>query len=451
MPDAIHRRDCLRLGAGMLAGTLLSTKVRPLSAAEPAEKRARIGFVGLGPRGSWLLQCLVNYVPNVTIPAVCDLVPERVQKAIDTVTQTGQPAPVGYCKGEYEYRSMFERDDLDAILIATGVQKEARIAVDAMKAGKDVATEVTGAYTLEDCWNLVETKERTGKRLMLLEQCCYDDLNLAILGMVRRGVFGEPYYAECSYVHDLKNDKDNSYFVQPDGTPTWRGQLLSDGYGSSYGPHGLTSVAKWMDINEGDRFESCTAVMSDPRELHAQLVAHYGADSPAAQLKIKTGDFHTTLIRTAKGRMIRLDYSLTATRPYSRYYLLQGMEGCLDTRVGCYLRGQGPMHEWQPVETFVDKYRHPWWALEGEEADKVGGHGGMDFFCLREFVRMIVEGFQPWVDVYDTAAYNAINHCSQVSIDRKGAAVEIPDFTHGRWKTPGWRSGPQDPMTGIAL
>jgi hypothetical protein len=238
-------------------------------------------------------------------------------------------------------------------------------------------------------------------------------------------------------------------FVNADGTPTWRGRMMTEGYGSSYGPHGLTSAAKWMDVNDGDRLESCTAVMSDPRELHAQLVEHFGADSPAAKLKVQTGDFVTTLIRTAKGRMIRLDYSITATRPYSRYYLLQGMQGCIDTRVGCYIRGDGPMHQWQPVDKYVAKYRHPWWTAEGENAAKVGGHGGMDYFCLREFVHVIVQDREPWVDCYDSAAYNAINHCSQQSIDRKGAAVEVPDFTKGRWKTPGWRKGPQDPMFGI--
>lgn len=451
MSERIDRRDCLRIGAtGLLAGAAISGNAVRSATGDHASEIARIGFVGLGGRGRWLLDCLVVHFPNVQIPAVCDLIPDRVQAGIDIVQRTSRPAPVGYCQGEYEYRSMLQRDDLDAVVVATGVQKLAPISCDVMKAGKHAAAEVTGAYTLDDCWAIVEEKERSGKNYMLLEQCCYDDLNLMVLGMVKRGIFGEPYYAECSYIHDLKDDdKNQTYFVTPDGKQTWRTRLMTEGHGSSYGPHGLASVAKWMDINEGDRFDYCTAMMSDPRELHGQLVEQYGADSPPARFAVQTGDFLTTLIRTVQGCMIRLDYALTATRPYSRYYLLQGTQGCLDDRYGCYIRGDGPLHTWQPIENYMKKYRHPWWIEGGENATKVGGHGGMDYFCLRELVQMITDNHAPWVDCYDCAAYNAINHCSQISIDRKGAGVEIPDFTHGRWKTAGWRKGPQDPMFGI--
>ncbi len=451
MSERINRRDCLRLGAsGVLAGAMVGFHTASSAADDDAAPTARIGFVGLGGRGQWLLDCLVTHFAHVQIPAVCDLISDRVGAGVEIVKRTGRPAPIGYCGGEHEYRNMLQRDDLDAVIVATGVQVMAGIACDVMKAEKHAAAEVTGAYSMEDCWAIVEAKEQSGKHYMLLEQCCYDDLNLMILNMVRRGVFGEPYYGECSYIHDLKDDdKNQTFFVTPDGEQTWRTRLMTEGHGSSYGPHGLTSVAKWMDINEGDRFDYCTAMMSDPRELHGQLVEQYGADSAPARFAVQTGDFVSTLIRTVKGRVIRLDYSITATRPYSRYYLLQGTQGCLDDRYGCYIRGDGPMHTWQPIDEYKKRYRHPWWTQDGDDASKVGGHGGMDYFCLREFVRLITDHHAPWVDCYDAAAYNAINHCSQLSIDRKGAGVEIPDFTKGRWKTPGWRRGPQDPMFGI--
>jgi predicted dehydrogenase len=455
MREQFNRRECLRRGAaGLAAGAMLNADVFSLSAAEESPKPVRIGVVGVGPRGSYLARCLATYYPGVSVRAVCDLDRRRADAAVAIIKQITGTAPVGYCKGEHEYRNMFQRDDLDGIVVATGVQVLAPIAVDAMKAGKHVSAEVTGANTLDDCWAIVEEKERSGKHYMLLEECCYDDVNLMILGMIKRGLFGEPYYAECSYVHDCKVDTaGNPRFVTGDQTLSWRGRLLAEGHGSAYGPHGIASAAKWLGINDGDRFESCSAVMSDPREVHAQMVERFGRDSKAAKIKFQTGDFLATLIRTVKGKMIRLDYSISSTRPYSRYYLLQGMTGCFDSRSGIYVRGDRPREyhaQWTPTSEFFKKYRHPWWTKSAETAKKTGGHGGMDYFCLRDFVDMVRGDHEPWIDCYDTAAYNALNQCSQLSIDRKGAAVEIPDFTKGKWKDADWRKGRPGPATAIS-
>jgi hypothetical protein len=403
----------------------------------------RIGVIGLGHRGAFLLRSLVSYFPEVAVPALCELKADRLQAGVELVKKIKGATPAAYGRDQYDYRNMAQRGDLDGILVATGVQVFAQIAVDVMKAGKNVATEVTGPHTLEDCWAIVEEKERSGKHYMLLEQCVYGDVNLMILGMIQRGLFGEPYYAECSYVHDIKVDgSGRSRFVEADQTLSWRGRLMTEGRGSSYPAHGIGSPAKWLGINDGDRFAYCNAMMTDPREIRAQVVEQFGPDSKAANIQFQTGDFHTTLIRTAKGKMIRLDYSLSNTRPYSRYYLLQGMNGCFDSRCGLYVRGTGrriPYPEWRSVDEFLEKYRHPWWTKEGQKALKTGGHGGMDYFCLRDFVGMLRCDREPWVDCYDAAAWNVLNHCSALSIDRKGAPVEIPDFTKGRWKDPDWR------------
>jgi len=378
--------------------------------------------------------------------------PARLEEGIAIVKKATGAAPVGYCKGEYEYRNMLQRDDLDGVVVATGVQVLARIAVDAMKAGKHVSVEVNGPYSLDDCWAIVEEKERSGKHFMLLEQCCYGDVNLMILNMLKHGLFGEPYYAECSYVHDIKIGADGkSRLVQADQSLSWRGRMLAEGHGNAYAAHGLATPMKWMGINDGDRFDHCIAMMCDPREAHAQIVEQFGADSQAAKIPFQTGDFLTTLIRTVKGKMIRVDYSLTNTRPYSRYYLLQGMNGCFDSRSGIYVR-KGPRTatpNWTPVDDFLKTYRHPWWAKEAQQALKSGGHQGMEYFCLRDFVDMIRYNREPWLDCYDAAAIGVINHCSQTSIDRKGAAVEIPDFTKGKWQDPNWRKDRPTPASVI--
>jgi predicted dehydrogenase len=451
--DSLDRRGFLQQGAAAAAAVVsLGAASSAATSPEKPAKPVRIGVIGLGPRGTFLLRSLVSYFPEVTVPALCDLKPERLQAGIELVKKIKGAAPAGYGKGEYDYRNMVERDDLDGVLVATGVQVFGQIAGDVMKAGKHVATEVTGPHTLDDCWAIVEEKERSGKHYMLLEQCVYGDANLMILNMIKQGLFGEPYYAECSYVHDVKTDGSGktSRLVLADQTLSWRGRLVAEGHGSSYPAHGIGTAAKWLGINDGDCFAYCTAMMTTPREIHAQLVEQFGPDSKAAKIKIQTGDFLSTLIQTAKGRMIRLDYSLSNTRPYSRYYLLQGMKGCYDSRSGLYLRGQSPRYEFDPVDKFLEKYRHPYWRKDAATALKTGGHGGMDYFCLRDFVSMVRDDHEPWVDCYDAAAWNALNHCSASSIDRRGAPVEIPDFTKGKWKDPNWRKGRPSPAAAIS-
>jgi predicted dehydrogenase len=450
-----RRRFFRQGGAAVAALSSLGAAVSAAPSPDESGKPVRIGVIGLGPRGSFLLRSLVSYFPEVVVPAVCDLKPDRLQAGIELVKKIKRATPAGYGKGEYDYRNMAQRDDLDGILVATGVQVFGRIAADVMKAGKHVATEVTGPHTLDDCWAIVEEKERSGKHYMLLEQCVYGDVNLMILNMVKQGLFGEPYYAECSYIHDVKTGgAGKSRVVEADQTLSWRGRLAAEGHGSSYPAHGIASAAKWLGINDGDRFEYCNAMMSDPREVHVHLVEKFGPDSKAAKIKFQMGDFHSTFIRTAKGKMIRLDYSISCTRPYSRYYLLQGMNGCFDSRTGVYIRGVSKESSpgygtWDPAEKFLEKYRHPFWRKDAATALKTGGHGGMDYFCLRDFVAMLRDDHEPWVDCYDAAAYNALNKCSEQSIDRKGAPAEIPDFTKGKWKDPNWRKGRPGPAAVI--
>lgn len=449
MSKRIDRRRWLESGAaGMVAGAVFGPR---LLAEEESPKPVRIAVIGLGGRGRYLLRCLLSHHPGVIVPALCELKPDRLEAGVATVKKIKGTTPDGYCKGELEYRNMLQRDDVDGVLVATGVQKFGRIAVDVMKAGKHVGTEVTGPHTLEDCWSIVEEKERSGKHYMLLEQCCYGDVNLMILNMLKQGLFGEPYYAVCSYVHDIKTGgSGKSRLVNEDQTLSWRGRLVAEGRGSSYPAHGIGTPAKWLSINDGDRFEYCNAMMSDPREIHLQLVEQFGPESEAAKMEFRTGDFHSTLIKTVKGKMIRLDYSLSNTRPYSRYYLLQGIGGCFDSRVGIYVKGASRESHpgygtWDTVETFQEKYRHPFWRKDAETALATGGHGGMDYFCIRDFVDMVRNDRPPWIDCYDAAAWNALNHCSQLSVDRKGAPVEIPDFTKGKWEDPLWRKDRPSP------
>ena len=438
-----NRRDFLR-NSSVATALAATSSMASAASADNSDKTAdhlrpiRVGVVGTGPRGRWHIINMLRFQQNVEVPAICDIAPSALAAGVKTVKDiTGkEPAVYGKNGDEYDYRKLCERDDLDAVLAATPSKWLGRMSIDALNAGKHAGHEVPGCYTIEECHGMVEAEEKSGKHCMLLENCCYGRDNMMLMNMVRKGAFGEPYFGVGSYVHDCRH-----YFFDGNGKLTWRGDLAAEAYGASYNPHGLGSPSKWLGIHDGDRFESCICMSTTPREVKKYAVKKYGADSAQAKIPYTHGDFVTTVIHTAKGREIRIDYSLNCTRPYSRYYLLQGTDGCFDSRVGMYIEGiTKKAHEnWDPVADYYEKYDNPNWLAGSAQAKKCGGHGGIDYFVIRDFVKMVRENKRPWIDVYDAAAWASILHFSKLSLDRKGNRVEVDDFTKGKWKDPNWR------------
>ncbi|MCX7425319.1 MAG: Gfo/Idh/MocA family oxidoreductase [Planctomycetia bacterium] len=279
MPTRSNRREFLQnTTTGMLAAAALATAGRATFAQEPAKKPVRIGVVGTGPRGRWHIQNMLTNQQPLEVTAICDIKPAALQAGVDVVKKLSGKEPATYSKDEHDYLNLCQRDDVDAVLAAVPPKWLGRMSIDAKKAGKHAAHEVSGCYTIEECWEIVETKEKTGKRCMMLENCCYGEENMQIMHMIRQDVFGEPYFGEGSYIHDGRH-----YMFDSSGKITWRGELIRDAYGSSYCPHGLGSPSKWLGINDGDRFESCVCMMSRPKEAHAYCVAKFGADSEPAK------------------------------------------------------------------------------------------------------------------------------------------------------------------------
>jgi len=392
---------------------------------EPAP--VRVAFIGVGSRGTGLLRQLLR-VEGVQVPAICDVKVSHLERGIELVKQARGNTPAGFSKGPYDYRRMLERDDFDAVLIATPAILHAEMSVDSMNAGKHVASEVPGAYTVDECWQMVRAKEKSGRRYMLLENYTYSRSRMMVGNMVRAGEFGDCYYAECSYIHDCRRLR-----FQSDGTLTWRGECKRDMYGNLYPTHALGPIAKWLDLNRGDRMVSLVCRMSEPAAIHAYAVRRFGPDSKAAQIEFKCGDHSLTLVKTAKGRLISVFYDSDSPRPASIFYLVQGSQGVYDSRNGIYIDGKSPGHKWETTSKYSDQYDHELWKTKGEAALK-SGHGGGDYLELLEFVDAIREDREPYIDVYDSASWSSLVELSARSIDAGGSSVEIPDFTNGKWK-----------------
>jgi len=427
MPKPIHRRHFLQLGAaaGIAAGLSSSTR------AQESPKPIRLGVIGVGGRGTHHVQLAL--AAGIDIPALCDIKEANLNRAIDVVQKARPGDKVdGYSQGPTDYRRMLKRDDLDAVLVATPMQDHGVMSIDGLRAGKHVLSEVAAAMTLDECWGLVHAAEETGKIYMLAENCCYWRHTLMIRNMVQKGIFGDLTFAECGYVHDCR-----SLDFEPDGTLTWRGEMARDWAGNLYPTHSFGPVAQWLGINRGDRMVSLVASSTKPAALRDFAIQRFPEGSPARRQEFKVGDSVTTLIRTAKGRMIDLRVDMFSPRPVPRttYHALQGLKASYESRLdGVWIDGRTQGRKWEPLDTYAKEFDHPLW-VEGEKEAEGTGHGGADYFCTRAFWDCVRTGGEPPVDADDAAAWSSIIPLSHKSILEGGAPQEIPDFTAGKWET----------------
>ncbi len=434
------RRDFLRTGAAAGLGAAISAlkpaiaKAAPFAGGARAAFRVapvpvvRVGFVGVGGMGSVHVQNFLN-MDGVVVKAICDVREDKVARARKWVEEAGQPSPVGYSRGPRDFERMCAEEDLDLILTATPWEWHVPVCVAAMKNGKHAATEVPAAVTLDECWQLVETAEKTGRHCVMMENCCYDQLELRTLNMVRRGLLGEVLHAEAGYRHDLREVK-----FSAEGEGLWRRRHSMLRNGNLYPTHGLGPVAQCMNINRGDAFDTLVSYSSPSRGLQEYARAAFGPDSPQAREKFVLGDVNTSLLRTKNGRTVILIHDTNLPRPYTRINLVQGTRGLVQKWPDqVHIEGRSPKHEWQPFDAYLE-YEHPLWtrlAAQGEGR----GHGGMDFIEDFRLVESLHKGEPMDADVYDAAAWSAVQELSVRSVARKGEPQAFPDFTRGSWRT----------------
>ncbi len=433
----IDRRDFVKVAA--LSGIGISLAPYLSFGSNLSSKTARIGFIGVGGQGRSHLRNILNR-KDVIVPAFCDIDPEANIKAQEMIVKAGHAKATVYDENEYSFEKMVERDDLDGVIISTPWLWHTRMAVATMKAGKYAGVEVSAANTLQECWDLVNTYEETGVPCMIMENVCYRRDVMAVLNMVRQGVFGEPVHARCGYRHDLRGVKFNpgvNFGKGSHGEARWRTQHSIKRNGDLYPTHGAGPVATWLDINRGNRFVSLTSTATKSRGLHDYIVNHPegGKDHPNAKIKWELGDVVTTLINTANEETILVTHDTNLPRPYSLNFHLQGTKGLTDfdghtKRI--YIEGKSKPHQWDDMEPWLEKYDHPLWKRYGEFAEG-SGHGGMDFFVANAFIESVKRNVQPPLDVYDAAAWSAISPLSERSIANGGEPQDFPDFTRGRW------------------
>lgn len=393
-------------------------------------KTMKIGVLGLGGRGQGLLKDAI--LPacedfNVEVAAVYDPYEDRTQRGVDIVFEKTGKRPIAAKSVE----EIMSNPDIQGIITPSAWESHVDVLVAAMKAGKYAATEVGGAYTIEDCWKLVDTYEETGTPCMMLENCCYGQRELMLLNMVRMGLLGDVVHCAGGYMHDLRdeiaNGKENRHY---------RLRNYMNRNCENYPTHELGPIAKLLDINNGNRMVSLTATASCAKGLHQYIVDKKGAEDPLADVQFAQGDIFTTVIKCAKGQTITLQLDTTLPRCYSRGFTIRGTKGAYfeDTDM-VFMDGKDAKYDfdcheiWGNAKEYAKEYDHDLW----KNYDPKGGHGGMDYLVISAFLEAMVNGKRPPIDVYDTAAYMCISALSEESILKGSAPVMIPDFTRGKW------------------
>ena len=405
-------------------------------AAEPIDT-VRVGFIGLGMRGPGAVDRFLH-IDGVKVVALCDLYQERVDAVQHMFTSRGMEPVAGY-SGEEGWKQLCDRNDIDLVYIATPWLTHVPMAVYAMESGKHVAIEVPAATSIDECWQLVNTAEKTQRHCMMLENCVYDFFELTTLNMAQQGLFGEIIHAEGAYIHNL-----DPFWRDYQGN--WRYDFNKANRGDVYPTHGLGPACQVLNIHRGDRMKTLIAMDTDT--FNGKKVAEmFGEESYA------NGDHTTTLIRTEKGKTIEIQHNVVTPRPYNRMYQVEGTEGFANKypNEGYSIRTLGregdnlsKNFENLDGEAYVSnemrnilmiEYQHPI-TREGslvETAKRVGGHGGMDFIMDYRLIYCLRKGLPLDQDVYDAAEWSCLGELTRVSIENGNIPVVMPDFTRGDW------------------
>lgn len=437
---SINRRDFIRTTS--LAGAAFSVLPSKVVFGK-SNSKLRLGFIGTGLRGQGLLSLALNR-DDTEVPAICDIQQVMIDGALRQFDKAEKPHPTIYDAGDYAYRELLAREDIDAVVIATPWRWHYPMAMDALEAGKHVGCEVIMATTLQEHWDVVRKAEQTGLQYMMLENVCYRRDVLAVLNMVREGIFGELIHLQGGYQHDLRDVKFNNG-KQPYGggvefgekgfsEAQWRTEHSVHRNGDLYPTHGIGPLSKMLDIHAGNRFTSLVSYASKARGLHEHIVKHGGPNHPNAKIDFKLGDVVTTMINTAKGETVLLQHDTNLPRPYSLGFRVQGTNGLwMDINKSIYVEDESESHRWEDAAPWLKRFDHPLWQKYGDDA-RGAGHGGMDFFVMHAFIEAIKRGEPTPISVYDSAAWSVITPLSEQSIAMGGQTVDFPDFTMGKWK-----------------
>jgi len=362
-------------------------------------KTLKIGIVGAAGRGA-SFRAPFDAHPTAQIYAVCDIQKDALAEAA---------RKLGAAEAYTDYEEMLDRSGVDAVVIGTPMQLHAPQTIMALERNIHVLCEVTVGISVEECRAVAEAAQASDAVYMMAENYTYIKSNVLVRELARRGLFGETYYAEGEYLHELKELNEIT---------KWRRKWQTGIDGITYPTHSLGPILQWM----GDRVTRVTCEGS----------GHHYRD-PRGDI-YENQDSCVLLAKTAKGGLIKIRVDMLSNRPHAMTnYSLQGTEGCYESARSrlepdkIWLADLAEdANTWMDLKALEDDYLPEMWSNPPEAALKAG-HGGGDYFEVLDFINSIVEGTPCPIGIHEALDMTLPGLVSQASILDGGAWMDVPD------------------------
>jgi len=369
--------------------------------------KLKLGIVGACGRGA-SFKAACDALATVTVHAVCDCCAQDLPAARERLGAREQYT---------DYGEMLEKSDLDAVILGTPMHLHAPQAVAALERNLHVLSEVTAGVSIEECRQLVAACSRSRGLYMMAENYTYTQPNVMVREMVRRGLFGTPYYAEGEYLHELKELNEIT---------VWRRRWQTGVDGVTYGTHSLGPILQWMP---GDRVVSVCCAGS----------GHHYRDPRGATYENE--DTCVMLCRMACGGLVKVRLDMLSDRPHAMTnYQLQGTDGCYESarapgeKNRVWLRARCPdANAWLDLDELKNEFLPDFWK-EGMERARAAGHGGGDYFEILDFVDAATGRRSCPIGIHEAMDMTLPGLVSQQSIREGGQWIEVPDSR-------GWTAG----------
>lgn len=424
--SGFNRRDFIK-SAGM-ATTGLAMAPGFSAPVINAEKKIRVGWIGMGGRGVQIMRSALA-TGLVDVVAVCDILEERNTIAQNIVVEAGQPKPEAYGRGPEDWKRMMDRNDLDSVICSGPLDLHPASMIRCMEKGIIGASELPICDGIEEAWELIEVYHRTGVPFMMLENYIYRRFEQLILNMIHQDVFGDISHCTVSYMNE------SPYIMfDEDGNLLWRGKERALRNGNQYPTHAVGPAAKWLDINRGDRFEYMVSMGSRSLGLNHYAKRTLGENHPFAHKNWPLNDVNVTMVKTFKGISVTVIYDAILPRPGEYVQRIQGTKGLSSGTLGSvHIQDRSPFKKWEEAKLYYDEFDHPNWKKHGQTAGAYG-HGGGDYIMFMDFATAVLSKRDVSVDPYDAVTWSTFNDLTETSVNNKSRPVDFPDFTLGRWQ-----------------
>ncbi len=399
------------------------------------KRKIKIGFVGMGNRGLYMLINVFCHMSDVEILTICDINEDRLNQAKAALQEIDYPLPLITT----DYQDILNHPQIEGVILMNSWKGRVPMAISAMEAGKYAGIDVGCAYTLEECWDLIDTYEKTNVPVMMLENCCYGRAEMMTYNVAEQGLFGEIVHCDGAYRHYLVPGELLQRIDPETGEMGhYRLREYTERNCDQYPTHEMGPICKILGINRGNRLLSIASFGSKSVGLKDYIHRTYGEHSALSKMNFIQSDIVTSILTTEKGQTINICLDTTTPRAaYSRDYTVRGTRGMYTDHKNILFfdhMKENIMH-YNNLEKMHFTYGHPLHQEVEETEEYLGPHAhGMDWLVCRAFLEAIKKGTNTPIDAYDTATLLAIAPLTQMSMEQGNIPIPFPDFTRGKWQ-----------------